>query len=147
MTMTATNLDIVRRFLAGTHSANVEDVAVIDETVAASIVCHGFPGFPNGEFAGREDYKTFFRVFRSSFSDMDFETLATIARGDFVSAHWKIWATFSGPFADVVPDGRRVVFDGVALYRLQDGLIAETWLGFNMPLLLAQLGPQPRQAA
>ena len=139
--MTQSSLDTVGRFLAGTHSPDIEDVSVIDETVSETVVCHGFPGFPDGELSGREDYKTFFRVFRRSFTEMDFTTFETIVHDDFVSAHWRIRATFSGEFAGFSPDGRRVVFDGVALYRLSEGLICETWLSFNMPLLLAQLGP------
>ncbi len=142
-----TNLDTVRRFLAGTHADDIAELAVIDDTVTESITCHGFPGFPDGELAGREDYKTFFRVFRQSFGEMAFETLGTVEAAGFVSAHWRIHATFSGSFAGFEPDGRRVVFDGVALYRMQDGLIAETWLSFNMPLLLAQLGPELEEAA
>lgn len=145
--MTQTNLETVRRFLAGTHSHDPEAVEVIDRTVADSIICHGFPGFPDGELSGREAYKTFFRVFRQSFSDMEFTTLGTLANGAFVSAHWQVWATFSGEFAGAAPTGRRVVFDGVALYRMENGLIAETWLSFNMPLLLAQLGAEAPVAA
>jgi SnoaL-like domain len=85
-----TNKATVARFLAGTHSPNIDDVAVIDDTVVPHIVCHGFPGFPDGEFRDRESYKAFFRIFRQSFSDMSFETLKTIATEEFVSAHWEI---------------------------------------------------------
>ncbi|SON56729.1 putative ester cyclase [Hartmannibacter diazotrophicus] len=141
------NRETVARFLAGTHSANIEDVAVIDETVVPHIVCHGFPGFPDGEFRDRESYKTFFRVFRQSFSDMSFSTLKTIATEEFVSAHWEIWATHSGEFRNIAPGGARVVFDGVALYRMEDGKIAETWLTINEPLLLSQLGKGAERAA
>lgn len=141
------NRKTVAAFLAGTHSANIDDVEVIDETVVPHIVCHGFPGFPNGEFSDRESYKAFFRIFRQSFSDMTFETLKTIATEDFVSAHWEIWATHSGEFAGIRPDGARVVFDGVALYRMENGLIAETWLTINQPLLLSQLGRSERRVA
>lgn len=63
---------------AGTHSENIEDVAVIDDTIAAHIVCHGFPGFPGGEFRDQKSYKAFFRVFRQSFSEMSFEVLKTM---------------------------------------------------------------------
>jgi predicted ester cyclase len=142
-----TNKATVARFLAGTHSANIDDVNVIDDTVVPHIVCHGFPGFPDGEFRDRESYKAFFRIFRQSFSDMSFETLKTIATEDFVSAHWEIWATHSGEFQGIQPDGARVVFDGVALYRMEDGMIAETWLTINQPLLLSQLGKGAMQAA
>lgn len=142
-----TNKATVVRFLAGTHSADIDDVDVIDETVAPHIVCHGFPGFPNGEFHDRESYKAFFRVFRQSFSDMTFETLKIIAVEDYVSAHWEVWATHSGAFQGIEPDGARVVFDGVALYRMEDGEIAETWLTINQPLLLSQLGGGGLRAA
>jgi predicted ester cyclase len=142
-----TNKATVARFLAGTHSADIDDVEVIDETVVPHIVCHGFPGFPNGEFHDRESYKAFFRVFRQSFSDMSFETLRTIATEDFVSAHWEIWATHSGEFQGIRPAGARVVFDGVALYRMEGGRIAETWITINEPLLVSQLGKGQAQAA
>jgi predicted ester cyclase len=147
MTTIDRNKATVARFLAGTHSANIDDVEVIDETVVPHIVCHGFPGFPNGEFHDRESYKAFFRVFRQSFSDMTFETTRMIATEDFVSAHWEIWATHSGEFNGIGPDGARVVFDGVALYRMEDGLIAETWLTINEPLLRSQLGKVQSRAA
>ena len=146
-TLIETNKATVARFLAGTHSANIEDVDVIDDTVVPHIVCHGFPGFPNGEFNDRESYKAFFRIFRESFSDMTFDTLKTIATEDFVSAHWEIWATHSGEFRGIAPDGTRVVFDGVALYRMEDGKIAETWLTINEPLLVSQLGKGRARAA
>lgn len=144
---TERNKATVARFLAGTHSANIDDVEIIDDTVVPHIVCHGFPGFPNGEFNDRESYKAFFRVFRQSFSDMEFETLGTTAVEDFVSAHWKIHATHTGEFQGIAPDGARVVFDGVALYRLEDGRIAETWLTIHEPLLLSQLGKGAARAA
>jgi predicted ester cyclase len=142
-----TNRATVARFLTGTHSANIDDVEVIDDTVVPHVVCHGFPGFPGGEFHDRESYKAFFRTFRRSFSEMDFENLKTIAIEDFVSAHWQIRATHSGAFQGIEPDGARIVFDGVALYRMEEGKIAETWLTIQQPLLLSQLGKGAARAA
>ena len=84
------NKTTVMAFLEGTHSPDIEDVRIIDDTVSPDIVCHGFPGFPNGEFFDRESYKAFFRVFRESFSDMRFTVHALVAIEAFVSAHWEI---------------------------------------------------------
>jgi predicted ester cyclase len=144
---TMTNLDTVRRFLAGTHSNSLADVDVIDDTVAEGVTCHGFPGFPNGEFQGREAYKAFFRVFQASFSEMAFTTVALYEAAGFVSAHWSCEATFSGAFAGIAPDRRRLHFDGVAVYRMENGLIAETWLSFPSAMLMAQLPGPTAQAA
>ena len=144
----ATKTDINRRtveaFLAGTHSRNIDDVAVIDRTVAPSIVCHGFPG---GEPIDHESYKGFFRNFRQAFTDMDWKVHALVADEDFVSARWQIWATHSGDFAGVRADGRRITFDGMVLYRLENGQIAETWLHINQLMLLNQIGAIPDIAA
>ena len=131
------NRAVIERFFAGTHSKNIDDVDVIDETVAPTIACHGFPGF---EITDHESYKDFFRVFRQSFSDMDWSVLTLVADTRYVSVHWQIEATFCGDFAGVTADGRRISFDGMVLYRMADGLIAETWLQINEMRLLREIG-------
>ncbi|WEX10741.1 ester cyclase [Chelativorans sp. AA-79] len=138
------NRQTVERFLAGTHSRNIEDVAVIDDTVDATVLCHGFPGFAIND---HESYKTFFRVFRQSFTDMDWTVHTLLADNTHVAARWEIHATFSGDFAGVKADGRRIAFDGMVLYRMQDGLIAETWLHINETMLLSAIGALPALAA
>lgn len=131
------NRDTAQRFLSGTHSRDIADVEVIDETVGPDIVCHGFPGF---EITDHETYKDFFRTFRKSFSDMNWTVHALVADENYVTARWEIQATFSGDFAGVKADGRRVTFDGMVMYRMENGLIAETWLHINELMLLRQIG-------
>ena len=138
------NREVAERFLNGTHSRDIEDVKVIDDTVVAFPVCHGFPG---GEPADHESYKNFFRTFRKSFSDMEWKVHALVADENYVSARWQIWATHSGDFAGVKADGRRITFDGMVLYRFEDGRIAETWLHINQIMLLTAIGAIPALAA
>jgi predicted ester cyclase len=140
----ARNRETVERFLAGTHSKHISDVDVIDDTVVENVVCHGFPG---PKISDHESYKNFFRVFRQSFDDMDWTLHALVADEQFVSAHWEIQATFVGDFAGVRADGRRVSFNGSVLYRMSNGLIAETWLQINELALLSQIGAIPAIAA
>lgn len=137
------NRTTVERFLNGTHSPNIEDVEIIEETVAPDIACHGFPG---SEIADHESYKQFFRIFRQSFTDMDWTIHALVADEDYVSARWEIQATFSGDFAGVTADNRRISFDGMVLYRMENGLIAETWLHINEMKLLSEIGAMPLAA-
>lgn len=144
LTRIARNRQTVERFLDGTHSANPDDVDVIDETVQTSIVCHGFPGDP---ITDHGSYKAFFRTFRRAFSDMKWTLHALVADEAFVSARWEIEATHAGLFAGVEPDGRRVTFDGMVLYRMEGGLIAETWLHLNEIVLLREIGAIPAQTA
>ncbi|HKJ53682.1 MAG TPA: ester cyclase [Gammaproteobacteria bacterium] len=138
------NRRTVERFLSGTHSKHIEDVDVIDDTVGPNITCHGFPGQP---IVDHESYKDFFRFFRRHFDDMDWTVHALVADERFVCARWEIEATFVGDFAGVEADGRRVTFDGMVLYRMEDGLIAETWLHINEMRLLDEIGALPAIAA
>ena len=138
------NRKVAEAFLAGTHSHDIEDVKVIDDTVTENVVCHGFPG---GNPFDHESYKGFFRRFRQSFTDMGWKVHALVADDTHVAARWQIWATFSGDFAGQSADGRRITFDGMVLYRLQDGKIAETWLHINETMLLSAIGAIPALAA
>ncbi len=53
----------------------------------------------------------------------------------------------TGPFAGVPATGRRVSFTGVALYRMESGLIAEAWLHLDELALLSQIGAVQALAA
>jgi len=139
----ARNRQTVERFFHGTHSNDLADLSVIDDTVSPEIVCHGFPGMT---IRDKESYKSFFRIFRQSFTDMDWKVHALVADERYVSARWQIWVTHSGEFAGVKPDGRRITVDGMVLYRIEDGLIRETWLHINELMLLEQIGALPGAA-
>ncbi|MFN4276423.1 MAG: ester cyclase [Ferrovibrio sp.] len=139
------NIATVRRFLAGTHSADIADVRVIDDTVVPDIVCHGFPGGMNPN--SHDSYKDFFRIFRQSFGAMQFGIDTLVADKDFVSARWHVDCIHCGPFAGIAATGRQVHFTGMVLYRMRDGLIAETWLHVDELALLGQIGALPQMAA
>lgn len=138
------NRRTVERFLAGTHTPNLDDLDVIDETVAAEIVGHGFPG---AKVTDRQSYKAFFRTFRQAFSDMAFQIDQLVADDRHVAVRWTVAATHSGPFAGVAGDGRGIAFNGMALYRMRDGLIAETWLHVDELGLLSAIGAIPAALA
>lgn len=131
------NLRVVEAFLAGTHSGDPEGLEVIDATVADTIVCHGFPGRNPTD---RASYKAFFRAFQGAFDDMEFRADQTVADEDFVAVRWSMQVNHVGEFAGVAPDGRRVGVTGMVMYRMKDGLIAETWLQIDEAGLLRQLG-------
>lgn len=135
------NRATVAKFLDGTHSGRFE---VIDETVAENLITHGFPG---GNPTSREQYKQWFKGFQSGFSIVGFETLALVADEEKVAVRWRFTVDHTGPFAGVNATGRRIAFDGMVLYRLENGLIAETWLHINELSLLTQVGALPALAA
>jgi predicted ester cyclase len=133
------NLRVVDAFLAGTHSGDPKGLEVIDATVADSIVCHGFPGRNPTD---RASYKAFFRAFQGAFNDMKFRADQTVADEDFVAVRWSMQVNHVGEFAGVAPGGRRIDVTGMVMYRMKDGLIAETWLHIDEAGLLRQIGAQ-----
>ena len=139
-----TNRDVVARFLAGTHAPDLAEIRVIDDTVQPEITCTGFPG---GNPHDHPSYKAFFQAFRSSFTNMEFTTHALVADDNHVTARFTVNVDHTGPFAGVAPTGRRVSFDGMALYRMQDGKIAATNLHIDQLALLSQIGALPALAA
>jgi len=135
------NRRVVAEFLAGTHSGRFD---VIDATVAGSIVTRGFPGFNP---TNREEYKQWFRTFQSGFSGMEFDTPTTVADEENVAVRWRVTVNHTGLFAGVEPTGKRVSFEGMALYRVEDGRIVETSLYIDELSLLQQVGAVPAIAA
>jgi predicted ester cyclase len=140
--MIAANEATVRRFFHGTHTG---DLAVIDSTVSPDIVTHGFPGGANP--SDHESYKQFFRDFGASFSDMSYEITDLVASADRVAVRFHIEVRHTGAFAGVAPGGGWVSFDGMVLYRLENGLIAETWLHADLLSILTQIGAMGRAMA
>jgi len=137
------NRDVVERFLAGTHSPILSEVDVIDDTVAKTVTCHGFPG---GDPHDHDSYKAFFRTFRASFTNMEFDTFSLVADDTYVNARFRVTVDHTGPFAGQASTGKRVSFEGMALYRLNDGKIEETWLQLDQLALLTQIGALPLAA-
>jgi predicted ester cyclase len=130
----ARNRKTVARFLAETHSGNL---AAIDETVAPGIVTHGFPCHSP---QSREEYKQFFADFGAAFSNMEYRTLALVADEHNVVARFFVGVDHTGPYNGIAPSGRRVEFTGMGFYRMENGLIAETWLQLDAVSFLSQIG-------
>lgn len=125
----------VARFLDATHSGELD---VIDELVDAGIVTHGFPC--GSSPASREEYKAFFADLGEQWADMEFELHALVADAHHVAARFTVTGTHDAELMGVPATGRRVAFDGMALYRMKDGLIAETWLQPDNLAILDQIG-------
>ncbi|MEO8530824.1 MAG: ester cyclase [Deltaproteobacteria bacterium] len=59
-----------------------------------------------------------------------------------VVIHFTFDGTFSAPFYGMPPNGHAVHFNGVDIFRLQDGQVAEQWHIEEIAALMAQLSGQ-----
>ena len=71
---------------------------------------------------------------------MEYRTLALVADNHNVVARFFVSVDHTGPYNGIQPSGRRIKFTGMGLYRMENGLIAETWLQLDAVSFLSQIG-------
>ncbi len=79
-------------------------------------------------------------VYRTAFPDAEIAVEDTIAEADKVVIRWSGYATHKGPFLDVPPTGKRVTLEGITIFRVEKGRVAEQWGELNLFGILRQLG-------
>src|SRR5215208_508318 len=96
-----------------------------------------------------EDAKQEAASVRRGFPDLESTIEDLIAERDKVVVHWRAKATHQGEYMGIPPTGNRVNVRGISIYRIEGGLIAESW-GVSEDLgLMRQIGaiPQPGREA
>jgi len=121
---TEQNKAVVRRFIEG--AMNNLDTAYVDELFAPDYVNHMMPG-------GREGFKQFFTMVRSTFPDLKFHNSIErlIAEGDQVVARVTFHATNAG---------KEATRSDLTEFRLANGKIVEDWPPSGTADLLQQVG-------
>jgi steroid delta-isomerase-like uncharacterized protein len=112
------------------------DLGVIDQIALPDYLEHGpLPGQRTGS-QGLKDRATILRTaFAPRFSLED-----VIAEGDRVVVRWKNQCTHVGDFAGIPATGKSYSIDGIDIYRLRDGKLAEHWHVVDQLSMLQQIG-------
>ena len=84
---------------------------------------------------------------RDAFPDLEVDTLALIAEGDRVAAHFVARGTHEGVYQGVPPTGRKWEANCTAIFHVSDGRIVEAWMTWDSLSLLEQLGAIARVEA
>ena len=95
---------------------------------------------PTGDLYGPEGMRIDIAGYRSAFPDLRMTTEDLVADGDRVARRFRIEGTHAGAFMGVPPSGQRVALGGIAIHRLAEGRLIETWLSYDCLELLRQLG-------
>jgi steroid delta-isomerase-like uncharacterized protein len=132
MTTPAEHKDLVRRYL---NAFNDRDHETLAELLADDVVEHGV----HDELHGVDEIVDFLQAHFEVFPDYSGTTEAMVADGDTVAVRYRVSGTHSEEYRDVDPTGHTVEWTGMAMYRVEDGRIAEIWLEENRLGLLEQL--------
>jgi steroid delta-isomerase-like uncharacterized protein len=140
---TEANKDLVRRLF---DLVNANDPDGMVELVTDDFVVH--TSIPNIA-PGRAGFRAFMDVYYGAFPEQNVVVNQMIGEGDRVVVHHTHHLTQNGPFAGLPPTGKQAVIDGIEIFRVAGGKIAEMWHQDDLLSLLQQLGaiPAPGQRA
>jgi predicted ester cyclase len=101
------------------------NMGVADDVVSPRFTSHDWPERgPTGPRAFRDYYS----AIRSALPDARYEVDDLIAEDDKVVVRWRLLGTHKGPFRGIAPTGRPIVLKGIAIYRVENGKLAERWV-------------------
>jgi steroid delta-isomerase-like uncharacterized protein len=134
------NKAVVQRMFDAINANDLEGVAELlteDATVHTSV-----PGVP----PGKEGFRGFVGLYLQAFPEQHVDVHELIAEGDRVLARHTHHVTHGGDFVGLPPSGRQAVIDGLELFRVSDGRVAEMWHHDDLLSLMQQLGAIPAPA-
>jgi predicted ester cyclase len=134
-TIAAANKALVRRFYKEVY---VDwNMAMVDEVVSPRFTSHDWPDDgPSGPLAFRDYYA----AIRSAVPDARYEVDDLIAEGDRVVVRWRLLGTHEGDFGGIVATGKAITLKGIAIYRVDSGMLMERWVVSDLHGLLQEIG-------
>ena len=124
--------DLIREFLKVTDA---QEFGRYDDLLTGDMIAH----FPGGADMDRQQVEQNERTFATAFPDITRTVEDLISEGDRVVARATVRGTHQGEFSGIAPTGRAVEATAIAIYRVRDGRIAESWVEADFLGLLAQL--------
>jgi len=110
----------------------------IEDLLAREFVVHS-----GGTDQGREEFAGMIRAYRGGLPDYHCTIDDQIAEGDRVATRWTVRGTQTAVLIGIPATGRQVILTGVAIDRVADGKIVETWLEADVQTMLQDLGVVP----
>ncbi|MEZ4530377.1 MAG: ester cyclase [Thermomicrobiales bacterium] len=114
---------------------NQKDESAIDRYVAENAA-----GNDKDFGVGREDFRVHWKSWIAAFPDLHFEIVDLISEGDKVLTRWTLTGTFEGELFGKQGDGRKIRVDGMSLDRIENGMVAEGFDGWDNYGFRQQLG-------
>ena len=117
---------------------NKHDISLFEKYFTTDFVIHGAEGEQNAE-----QYKGTCQAYFAAFPDMHITTDDLLAEGNKVVKVWTVNCTSKGEFMGIPPTGNPLVIEGMEVFRIDDGKIAEIWVSMDNLGMLQQLGVIP----
>ncbi|MER7820921.1 ester cyclase [Streptomyces sp. NPDC096153] len=128
-------------------NGNLVDGVVVGKRVAdlaSGLVADDFIRHDLGatfpEVSGPQGVRALVRELQDGIPDLKKEIVDIVAEGDRVAVRVVVTGTHEGVLFSIPPTGKRFQFSGMAIYRIADGRIAETWQLMDWASFFEQIG-------
>lgn len=115
---------------------NQRNVNVITELLAPDARGHMEGG---QEVVGARDFIVFHQNLLKAMPDLRISVRNVLSDGDDVCVHWEATATHTGTAFGIPSSGRKLAFNGMTWFRVDNGVIVEGWDCWNQGGLFAQM--------
>jgi steroid delta-isomerase-like uncharacterized protein len=132
------NKALVRRLFE--QGMNERKAEIFNECVAPNFVNHDLPG----PTPGPEGFLQSFGMFEAAFPDLQVHLDEVLAAEDdkvITRSHWT--GTHKGEFMGVPASGAPVEVNFIDIWRVENGLLAESWVRMDLLGLMQQVGAVP----
>jgi predicted ester cyclase len=123
---------------------NQEKKSVIDEIYATDLIMHD-PFM--GTVTGVDAFRQLLNMFDAAFPGHRVIVHHILAEGNLVSVVHTHTAKHTGQFMHLAPTGRDIAVNGIEVFRMKDGKIAEFWRHDDDIGMMMQLGAIPAPQA
>jgi predicted ester cyclase len=130
----AANKRLVRRFYKEVYGD--WNMSLVDEVVSPRFTSHDWP---EGSPTGPQGFAAFYSAIRTALPDARYEVDDMIAEGDKVVVRWRLLGTHQGDFRGIAPTGRAIALKGIAIYRVDGGMLMERWVVTDLHGLLEEI--------
>lgn len=129
------NTETVREYTQRVFNEHNPDLT--SEFLAPDVKWHG--GLL-GTVEGLDNVTEMLRGFFGGLANLHAAEQDVVAADDSVAVRYVVEATHDGNLLGIEPTGRRVRWDALDIYRLEDGMIVEEWAGDDLAAILYQVG-------
>jgi steroid delta-isomerase-like uncharacterized protein len=133
------NKNIVDQFGEAVNNHNYD---ALDDLVSANFVRYS-QATSDVNIRSLEEFKQFAIMSSESMPDMKGTFEIMVAEGDFVATYATFTGTQKGPMGPFPATGKTMESKTMAIFRLENGKIAELWIEWDNLAMLSQLGHFP----
>jgi steroid delta-isomerase-like uncharacterized protein len=92
-----------------------------------------------------DGHRAFMSALLTAFPDSNFIIDDVIAEGDKVAVRHRLQGTHQAELQGAPATGKQVEVNGIVIFRIEDGKVAEAWLNADIMGMMQQLGVVPAQ--